>query len=467
MADRLSTTQTSEPILAQKTPGATSEPAGRSVHIATFGCQMNVHDSERMADLMEADGYRRAASAEEADVVVLNTCHIREKAAEKVYSEIGRLRVLKQERKASGGKPLTIAVTGCVAQAEGEEIMARAPVVDVVAAARRGERPAPALDFEGADKFAALPARPNRRAPSAFVSIQEGCDKFCTFCVVPYTRGAEFSRPAKAILDEVRALAASGVSEITVLGQNVNAYHGPGPGGEAWSLARLLAALADIGGVERLRYTTSHPRDMSEELIAAHGELPALMPFLHLPVQSGSDRILKAMNRGHTAQKYLDIITAMRSRRPDLAVASDFIVGFPGETEQDFEDTLELARRVKFAQAFSFKYSPRPGTPGAGLPGQLSEECKSERLARLQALLFQQQTDFNRDCIGRTIEVLFERPGRMPGQIHGRSPYLQAVHAEGPASLIGSVRRVEILAASQNSLTGKLVQDAIGGGFGA
>jgi tRNA-2-methylthio-N6-dimethylallyladenosine synthase len=436
----------------------------KRLYIETYGCQMNVYDSERMRDVLSPLGYALAERPDDADLVILNTCHIREKATEKVYSEIGRLRAHKQRRLAEG-KGMTIAIAGCVAQAEGEEIIARAPAVDLVvgpqayhklpeliarAARKAGERLA--ADFTAQEKFDALPAR----APdgvTAFLSIQEGCDKFCTFCVVPYTRGAEYSRPAADVLAEARALAERGVREITLLGQNVNAYHGEDRGGAA-SFANLVRALAGIEGLDRLRYTTSHPIEMTDELIALHGEEPKLMPYLHLPVQSGSDRILKAMNRKHDATHYRGIVERLRAARPDIALSTDFIVGFPGESERDFDATLALVRDIGFASAFSFKYSPRPGTPAAAMHGQVDESVKSERLARLQAALTEQQRGFNAAQVGRILPVLVTGEGRKPGQKHGRSPYLQAVHFEDSSARNGEIVAVRIMSASQNSLAG-------------
>ena len=448
--------------------GEQGQRGPKRLFIETYGCQMNVYDSERMRDLLAPLGYALTDRPDDADLVVLNTCHIREKATEKVYSELGRLRAHKQARKAAG-KDMTIAVAGCVAQAEGEEIIRRAPCVDFVvgpqayhklpeliarAARKLGERVA--FDFTPEEKFDALPERFLGRAPdgvSAFVAIQEGCDKFCTFCVVPYTRGAEYSRPLAAIVAEASALADRGVRELTLLGQNVNAYHGEGEGGAA-SLADLLRALARIETIERLRYTTSHPMEMSDDLIALHGEAPKLMPFLHLPAQSGSDRILKAMNRKHDSALYRDIVARLRQARPDLGLSTDFIVGFPGETDKDFEATLALVRDVGFASAYSFKYSPRPGTPAAAMAGQIDEKVKSARLARLQAAMAEQQRDFNAARIGRVLPVLVTGPGRNPGQKHGRSPYMQAVHFIDAQARAGDIVAVRILAASQNSLTG-------------
>ncbi len=429
---------------------------------------MNVYDAARMAELMTPLGYGRAEAAEDADLVILNTCHIREKAAEKLYSDLGRLARLKEARRDAGAEML-VAVAGCVAQAEGEEVLRRAPCVDIVVGpqtyhrlpeilARPGDGPVIEVDFPVEDKFAALPARRASARPSAFLSIQEGCDKFCAFCVVPYTRGAEFSRAVADIVAEAESLAAAGAREITLLGQNVNAYRGaPPPGdatGNAWSLAPLLRRLAAIEGVERLRYTTSHPRDMDDELIAAHGDLPALMPFLHLPVQSGSDRILAAMNRRHTVADYLRTVERLRAARPDIALGSDFIVGFPGETEADFEATLALVRAVGFAQAYAFKFSPRPGTPAATLDGQVPEAEKAARLDALQALLAECQVAFNRAFVGRTLPVLFERRGRRAGQLVGRSPHMQAVHAMLPDDALGAVVPVTIAACHAHSLEG-------------
>jgi tRNA-2-methylthio-N6-dimethylallyladenosine synthase len=449
----------------------TGKPARKRLFIKTYGCQMNVYDSERMRDVLAPLGYEPADAPDGADLVILNTCHIREKAAEKVYSELGRLKPLKEARAAEGGR-MTVTVAGCVAQAEGAEIRRRAPVVDLVvgpqtyhklpeliASVHRERGEALDTEFEVEEKFDRL-AAPARRVEgcTAFVTVQEGCDKFCSFCVVPYTRGPEWSRPVDQVTAEVRQLAAKGVREVTLLGQNVNAYHGTAPGGEAgsWSLGRLVRHLALIGGIERIRFTTSHPNDMDDALIAAFAEEPKLMPYLHLPVQSGSDRILRAMNRKHTAASYLAVIERLRAARPGIAISGDFIVGFPGETEADFQETLALVEAVGHASAFSFKYSRRPGTPGAALPGQVDEDVKSDRLARLQALLNSQQEAFNASMAGRVLPVLFEREGRKPGQLGGRSPYLQAVHCDGPESLIGQIAQVEILSASKNALAGRL-----------
>ena len=438
-----------------------SKAPQKRLYIKTYGCQMNVYDSERMADVLRPLGYGLAEEPEGADLVVLNTCHIREKAAEKVYSELGRLRRMKE---ATGGA-MQIAVAGCVAQAEGEEIMRRAPAVDLVvgpqsyhrlpeliarASRAKGERVA--AEFEPQDKFDRLPEERAVQGYSAFLTVQEGCDKFCTFCVVPYTRGAEYSRPAEAIEAEARRLADKGVREVTLLGQNVNAYEE--------GLAGLIRRLAAIEGLDRIRYTTSHPRDMDQALIAAHAEVEALMPYLHLPVQAGSDRVLKAMNRGHRAEDYLRLVERVRAARPDIALSGDFIVGFPGESEADFQATLDLVREARYASAFSFKYSRRPGTPAAAMAGQVTEEVKAERLARLQALLDEQQRAFNAGVVGRTLPVLFERPGRHAGQLIGRSPYLQAVHAEAPQQLLGQIVAVKITGAAKNSLGASMQLEA-------
>jgi tRNA-2-methylthio-N6-dimethylallyladenosine synthase len=460
----------------------------KHVFIRTYGCQMNVYDSDRMADVLRPLGYALASTPEQADLVVLNTCHIREHASEKVYSELGRMRDLKVERRAGGGD-LTIAVAGCVAQAEGEEIARRQPAVDIVVGPQayhrlpqlraEAERKAAILkagkrrpgagvldtEFPAESKFDHLPAPHGVRAGSAFLSIQEGCDKFCTFCVVPYTRGAEYSRPAAKVLAEARQLAAAGAIEITLLGQNVNAYHGEAPtssagGGSTWSLARLIRALAEIEGIARIRYTTSHPRDMDDDLIAAHGEVPQLMPYLHLPVQSGSDRILEAMNRRHGRDLFLDIVDRLRSARSDLALSSDFIVGFPGESDADFDDTMRLIEQVGFASAFSFKYSRRPGTPGAAMDGQVPEALKAARLHALQVLLSEPARAVNVSKVGQTVPVLFAQPGRRPGQLVGKTPWLQSVHADGNARLIGHIVETRLTAGHANSLAGEIVTGA-------
>ncbi|OJU91985.1 MAG: tRNA (N6-isopentenyl adenosine(37)-C2)-methylthiotransferase MiaB [Shinella sp. 65-6] len=446
---------------------ADAEPITRKVFVKTYGCQMNVYDSERMTDALSKDGYQATDVLEEADLVLLNTCHIREKAAEKVYSELGRLREMKKAR-AKDGREMGIGVTGCVAQAEGREILRRAPSVDLVIGPQTYHRLPEALrrakggervvetDYALEDKFEHLPApekaRTRARGVTAFLTVQEGCDKFCTFCVVPYTRGSEVSRPVAQIVAEAERLAEAGVREITLLGQNVNAWHGLGPDGREWGLGDLLYRLAEIEGLARLRYTTSHPRDMDDRLIEAHRDLPKLMPYLHLPVQAGSDRILKAMNRRHTAAEYVALIERIRAVQPELAISGDFIVGFPGETDQDFEDTMRLIETVGYAQAFSFKYSIRPGTPGAEMDGHVAEHLKAERLERLQALLFRQQRDFASGCIGKEIDLLLEKPGRLPGQLVGRSPWLQPVNIDAKGSEIGDIIRVRITDAGPNSL---------------
>ena len=447
------------------------QAAPKRLFIKTYGCQMNVYDSERMADVLRPLGYAATDTAEGADFVILNTCHIREKAAEKVYSELGKLREMKDTRAAAGQGAMTIAVAGCVAQAEGEEIMRRQPAVDLVVgpqayhqlpelltrtARARGERIG--ADFAPVDKFDALPRARGVDGPTAFLTVQEGCDKFCTFCVVPYTRGAEWSRPVAAVLAEARELAEKGVREVTLLGQNVNAYDGEGPDGSPSTLAKLAYALAEIPGIDRIRYTTSHPNDMGDDLIAAHGALDALMPWLHLPVQSGSDRILRLMNRKHGRQKYFDLIDRIRSSRPDIALSGDFIVGFPGETDADFEQTMDLVRRVTYASAFSFMYSARPGTPAATMAGQVPDAVARERLHALQTLLFEQQTAFNVSREGMTIPVLFEKSGRFETQATGRSPWLQPVHVDGADHLIGQIVPVRIEAGGIKSLTGRLAE---------
>jgi tRNA-2-methylthio-N6-dimethylallyladenosine synthase len=446
----------------------------KRLFIKTYGCQMNAYDSARMADLMAPFGYVPAASPEGADLVILNTCHIREKAAEKTFSELGTIRRLKHARERQGGR-MIVAVAGCVAQAEGAEILERAPFVDLVFGPqtyhRLPEMVARALgpggeqvldtSFPEEPKFDYLPETSATPGVSAFLTVQEGCDRFCTFCVVPYTRGAEYSRPAAEIIAEARRLAVAGAREITLLGQNVNAYHGAAPpngptGAGEWGLGELIGALAGIPGITRLRYTTSHPKDVDEGLIAAHRDVAELMPFLHLPVQSGSDRVLAAMNRRHTADQYRRTVEQLRRARPDLALSSDFIVGFPGESAADFEATLGLVREIGFAQAFSFKYSPRPGTPAASAANQIPEPVKAERLAVLQALLHEEQRAFNEACVGRVLPVLFEKPGRHDGQLVGRSPYLQSVHAEAGRELIGEIVPVTIRAALPNSLAGAI-----------
>ena len=441
----------------------------KKLFVKTYGCQMNAYDSARMADLLAPLGFAGTETPDDADMVILNTCHIREKAVEKVYSELGRIRELKEGKARSGGRML-VAVAGCTAQAEGEEIIARAPVVDMVvgpqsyhrlpemiARLARGAGDRVEADFPALEKFDALPESVSDSGVSAFLTVQEGCDKFCTFCVVPYTRGPEHSRPPEKIVAEARSLAARGAREIILLGQNVNAYCGTDAQGQAWSLARLIEAIAGIQDVLRIRYTTSHPRDMGDDLIEAHGRIEKLMPFLHLPVQSGSDSVLKAMNRQHGAEDYRRLIARIRQARPDMAFSSDFIVGFPGESDEDFEATLQLVRDIGFAQSFSFKYSARPGTPAAAARKQIAETVKAARLDRLQKLLLAQQDQANLAAMGKTLEVLFEKPGRGPGQIVGRSPHLQPVHVEAPASLIGSTRPVRIEALTANSLKGSLI----------
>ncbi|WP_048851436.1 tRNA (N6-isopentenyl adenosine(37)-C2)-methylthiotransferase MiaB [Komagataeibacter europaeus] len=453
-------------------PQSSTSSATRGLHVITWGCQMNVYDSERMSDVLRPLGYRAVGTPDDADMIILNTCHIRDRAAEKVFSELGRLRKVKEAR-AERGEGTVLAVAGCVAQAEGGEILARAPYVDIVLGPQtyhrlpemvaRAARAAGAVietDFPVEQKFDFLPA--DRAAPaggSAFLTIQEGCDKFCSFCVVPYTRGAESSRPAQAVIAEARRLAAAGVREITLLGQNVNAYHGDGPDGRTWGLARLARVLADEVGIERIRYTTSHPRDMEDDLIAAHRDLPQLMPFLHLPVQSGSDRVLAAMNRGHTADEYRALVGRLRDARPDLALSSDFIVGHPGETDADFADTMRLIGDIRFAQAYSFKYSSRPGTPAAGAAMHVAEDVKDARLQELQAVLRVQQDAFNDATVGMTAPVLFTGRGRKPGQVSGKSPWLQAVNVEGPDSLIGRIANVDIRHRYTNSLGGVLTEE--------
>ena len=439
----------------------------KKVFVKTYGCQMNVYDSERMHDVLAPLGYVGTAGPEEADLVILNTCHIREKAAEKVYSELGRIRKIKRARAANGAEML-IAVAGCVAQAEGEEIVRRAPSVDLVFGPQtyhrlpqllerraRGEKAIVETEFPAEEKFGGLKTRSQPgKSVAAFLTVQEGCDKFCTFCVVPYTRGAEFSRPVEQVLGEARRLATQGVREFTLLGQNVNAYHGLDAKGRTVGLAGLVAELSRIDGIERLRYTTSHPRDMTDDLIAAHAENHKLMPYLHLPVQSGSDPILKAMNRGHTAAQYLRLLEKVRAARPDMAISGDFIVGFPGETDKDFELTLALVKEVRYASAFSFKYSLRPGTPAAEHERQVSDAEKSARLQDLQALIHSQQTAFNAALVGKTVAVLLEKPGRDPGQIVGRSPYLQSVHLQADNALIGRIVDTHITGVGTNSLSG-------------
>lgn len=448
---------------------ANQTAAQKTVHVKSYGCQMNVYDASRMGDVLAPLGYANGPDMFAADLVILNTCHIREKAAEKVYSELGRLRVEKAAR-ADSGRPMVIAVGGCVAQAEGEEILRRAPYVDMVFGPQTYHRLPLMLrtleqrgksvvdtEFPADDKFDALPDVEAPEGAAAFLTVQEGCDKFCTFCVVPYTRGAEFSRPVDPVLREARLLAGKGVREITLLGQNVNAYHGAdGRGGEL-TLGRLIRELADVDGIDRIRYTTSYPAEVDDDLIAAHRDVPALMPYLHLPVQSGSDKILKAMNRRHSSGAYKDIVQRLRHAQPDLALSSDFIVGFPGETDADFEATMDLVAEVGFVQAYSFMYSPRPGTPAADMDDQVPDDVKSARLQLLQGLLNRQQIAFNESCIGRDLPVLFDRPGARPGQLVGRSPYMQGVHADAPADRMGEIITVRIDRAKPNSLSGTVL----------
>ncbi|MEO1066290.1 MAG: tRNA (N6-isopentenyl adenosine(37)-C2)-methylthiotransferase MiaB [Pseudomonadota bacterium] len=462
-------------------PERDEEQTPKKVFIKTYGCQMNVYDTTRMADALGRDGYHQTDVIDDADLVLLNTCHIREKASEKVYSELGRVRQLK-ERRADAGKQTVIGVTGCVAQAEGAEIKRRSPVVDLVvgpqsyhklpgmvarAKGRNADDGLVETEFPIEDKFDHLPAPTKRqikaRGASAFLTVQEGCDKFCSFCVVPYTRGAEVSRPLPQIIEEASILAEHGVREITLLGQNVNAWHGDDASGKPIGLGTLLFALAEIDGLDRLRYTTSHPNDMDDALIAAHRDLDCLMPYLHLPVQSGSNAILSSMNRRHSRDDYFRVIDRIRRARHDIALSGDFIVGFPGETDEDFEDTMDLVRRVTYASAYSFKYSPRPGTPASEEAMQVDESVKTERLRALQALLSDQQRAFNESCLGKEMDVLLERKGRFEGQLAGRSPYLQAVQVEATADLIGQVARVTISKVGSNSLfaelkTGRLEQ---------
>jgi len=438
----------------------------KKLFIKTYGCQMNAYDSARMADLLAPLGYGATGTAEDADMVILNTCHIREKAADKVYSELGRLNSLKRERPG-----LLVAVAGCVAQAEGEEMVRRAPVVDMLVGpqsyhrlpemiARHAREAGHVLetDFPALEKFDVLPEAAGATGVSAFLTVQEGCDKFCTFCVVPYTRGPEHSRAPERIIAEARALAAKGAREIVLLGQNVNAYRGADADGKTWNLARLIEAVAAIRDVWRIRYTTSHPRDMDDDLIAAHSGIEKLMPFLHLPVQSGSDSVLAAMNRQHGAADYLRLIGRLRAARPDMAFSSDFIVGFPGESDADFEATMALVREVKFAQCFSFKYSPRPGTPAAGARKIVPEKIKNERLQALQSLLLEQQDAANLSAIGKRMSVLFEKPGRGKEQIVGRTAWMQPVHVKAPPNLIGRLREVDIVRLTANSLEGALME---------
>lgn len=452
----------------------------KGLYIKTYGCQMNVYDSDKMADLMAPHGYQVVETPDMADIVILNTCHIREKAAEKVFSELGRLRPLKNNRRAVGGE-MILAVAGCVAQAEGEEIIRRAPYVDMVFGpqtyhslpemvekANRAIRAAANdetfrgahivnTDFPVESKFDTLPQTPLNQNFSTFLTIQEGCDKFCTFCCVPYTRGAEYSRPAADIIKEAKELVAQGALEINLLGQNVNAFHGVAPQGKGeWGLGRLIRELAEIDGLERIRYTTSHPRDMKDELIEAHRDVEKLVPYLHLPIQSGSDRILTAMNRKHSADAYRELVAKFREARPDIGITSDFIVGFPGETDQDFAETLRLVRDVTYCQAYSFKYSPRPGTPASVHETQVPEEVKTERLAMLQQLLGEQQYAFNQSKVGQVLPLLIQRSGKKEGQLIGQSAYVQPVYVDGDQSLVGKIVSAKITRAAPNSLDGEL-----------
>ena len=463
-SDRAPENPDAEQAIARLSNGAT-----KAYYLKTFGCQMNVYDSERMMEALAADGYVATDNVEAADLVILNTCHIREKAAEKVYSDLGRIRDIKSERR-KAGKNTVITVAGCVAQAEGAEIVRRQPAVDLVvgpqgyhklgaliARASSSKSSVIETEFTTTEKFATLPDKPRKAgSPSAFLTVQEGCDKFCTFCVVPYTRGQEFSRPVAQIVAEARRLTDAGAREITLLGQNVNAYHGAAADGRQLSLAGLVSELAKIDGLTRIRYMTSHPRDMDDDLIAAHRDIPQMMPYLHLPVQSGSDAMLAAMNRKHSAREYIDLIARVRASRPDIALSSDFIVGFPGETDADFEATMSLVREVGFAQSFSFKYSTRAGTPAATLDDQVPEDVKNHRLLALQALLENQQVAFNAATVGRSLPVLFERTGKEPGTLVGRTPYLQLIHANGPPSLVGQTVSVTVTAYRQMSLTGSV-----------
>lgn len=447
---------------------AQTGPEKKKLFIKTWGCQMNVYDSKRMADILSPLGYQETDAPENADMMILNTCHIREKATDKVFSELGRLREHKEEREKTGGKVM-IAVAGCVAQAEGDFILERAPYVDMVFGPQtyhelpemvlkaNGNQRVVNTDFPSISKFDLLPDEHKSQGVSAFLSIQEGCDKFCTFCVVPYTRGAEYSRTVAEILHEAHKLAENGAKEITLLGQNVNAFHGEGPDGKIWGLARLIRAVAQIEEIRRIRYTTSHPRDMDDDLIAAHGEVEKLMPFLHLPVQSGSDKILKAMNRKHTADDYRNVIEKLRAARPDIAFSSDYIIGFPGETDQDFEDSLKLARDVGYASCYSFKFSARPGTPAANMQNLVHDKIASERLTRFQNLINEQQIAFNQNTVGKTMGVLFDRRGKKEGQLLGRSPYNQSVHAFANDRMMNQIIDIEITGGFENSLTGKVV----------
>lgn len=440
----------------------------KKLYIKTWGCQMNVYDSKRMADILSPLGYAVTEEPSDADMMILNTCHIREKATDKVFSELGRLREHKDKKQEMGEKML-IAVAGCVAQAEGDFIMQRAPFVDMVfgpqtyhelpemvakAIGAFGPNRIVNTEFPSVSKFDFLPDEHKSQGVSAFLSIQEGCDKFCTFCVVPYTRGSEYSRTAAEIIHEANRLVENGSKEITLLGQNVNAFHGEGPDGKIWKLSDLIYKIAQINGLERIRYTTSHPKDMDDDLINAHGEIKKLMPFLHLPVQSGSNKILAAMNRKHTAEDYRDTVAKLRKARPDIAFSSDYIIGFPGETEADFEETMNLARDIGYASCYSFKFSARPGTPAANMQNLVHDKIASERLLRFQSLINEQQIFFNKQSIGRQLEILFDKPGKKSGQLHGRSPYNQSVHAQAPITMLNTIVNVTITEGHENSLSG-------------
>jgi len=442
----------------------------KKLFIKTWGCQMNIYDSNKMADILAPMGYAQAQTPEGADMIILNTCHIREKATDKVFSELGRLKIYKDQKEKNGEK-MIMAVAGCVAQAEGDFIAERAPYVDMVfgpqtygslpemvakATGAYGRSRVINTDFPEEEKFDNLPEATLAKGPTAFLAVQEGCDKFCTFCVVPYTRGAEYSRSVQAIMDEAKTLRDQEIKEITLIGQNVNAYHGNDDNGQTRSLADLIALLADLDGIERIRYTTSHPRDMRDDLLDAHATIPKLMPYLHLPIQSGSNIILKAMNRKHEVSLYIDIIEKLRRNRPDIALSSDFIVGFPGEREEDFEDTMQLVRHINYAQAYSFKYSARPGTPAATMGGLVREEIKTERLSRLQALLMEQQMAFNTRLIGQEMDVLFDGYGRIKGQLHARTPYNQAIHIMANRRLYGTIQKARVTGTNGNSLMGEL-----------
>ncbi len=439
----------------------------KKLYIKTWGCQMNVYDSSRMADILRPLGYAQVDEPEDADMMILNTCHIREKATDKVFSEIGRLKKHKDAKEAKGGKML-MAVAGCVAQAEGDFILQRAPVIDMVFGPQtyhelpemvlkaNGNERVVNTEFPTITKFDSMPEE-QQQGPAAFLSIQEGCDKFCTFCVVPYTRGAEYSRPVDKIVDEAKRLVDNGAKEITLLGQNVNAYHGENTDGKTWGLGRLIEAVAGVDGVEQIRYTTSHPRDVDQELIDAHRDVDKLAPFLHLPVQSGSDKILKAMNRKHTSDRYREIITDLRKARPNLVFSSDFIVGFPGETDQDHEDTMQLIRDVVFASAYSFKYSARPGTPAANMSNLVREDLKTARLTELQNLISDQYFEFNKQSLGQTMSVLFERKGKKDGQLQGRTPFYQAINVPANDRLLGQFVDVKITEATANALVGEVL----------